>query len=130
MGAPDHPDSDAAASAEIREVSGDLLRLQALLDDACLALVGSFSAVTQDLAELKPRLDAEAHARMHAHLHAAITGLQFQDIATQLIASARARLDDLAGEGAGAGLMAPTAAGPRPNPVRQANMAAGSIELF
>ena len=120
----------------------DLERLQRLLDDASTALIGHFAGATR-------HLDAMHHAVHHADpapmqelrstLGCAITALQFQDLATQLIAHTSQRLrscvdrlgrDVFAGndDDNDPGLLeeAPL----RPNPVTQDEMDAGSVELF
>ena len=69
----------------------DMDRLQRLLGDACAALLGSFYGATGELKTLlhrvaeHPEIDApELHAAMQ-HLAAAITAMQFQDMASQLL---------------------------------------------
>ncbi|MCU0967591.1 MAG: hypothetical protein MUF03_02020 [Rubrivivax sp.] len=111
--------------------SNDLERLQRLLDDAAGALMGHFSAASSGLAD-RGGVDAARQA-----LAQAITALQFQDMASQLIAHTSRRLrncadrlaaDAFAGDGDGDAIVeqAPL----RPNPVTQDEMDAGSIELF
>ena len=77
---------------------------------------------------------AEARSRSSA---GAVTALQFQDMASQLIAHTRQRLrncaDRLAREAMGDdddGDAVVEAAPLRPNPVTQDEMDAGSVELF
>jgi hypothetical protein len=66
---------------------------------------------------------------MQRHLGGAIPALQFQDMASQLIAHTHRRLRDCADRLAGeaAAVEAPPL---RPNPVTQDEMDTGSIELF
>ncbi|MBK7260762.1 MAG: hypothetical protein IPI03_02230 [Rubrivivax sp.] len=122
----------------------DLERLQRLLDDASQALLQHFTFASDhmDAALLQLHADAtEQPARIRLArqtLGSAITALQFQDMATQLIAHTSQRLrhcaDRLARDALGdddedgAALVEPAAQGP--NPVTQDEMHAGSIELF
>lgn len=122
----------------------DLERLQRLLDDASQALLQHFTFASDhmDAALLQLQADAtEQPARIRQArqmLGSAITALQFQDMATQLIAHTSQRLrhcaDRLARDALGdddedgAALVEPAAQGP--NPVTQDEMHAGSIELF
>ena len=122
----------------------DLDRLQRLLGDASEALIGHFHAAA---AQLRPVLRAAAAqpqdpgAGLHAamtHLGAAITAMQFQDMASQLIGHTQRRLracaDRLAREVMGDddddGTAVVEEPPLRPNPVTQDEMDAGSIELF
>ena len=125
--------------------SNDLDRLQRLLTDACDVLLthyrGADSAIKrllQSAAASDPAtLDsAEACAALR-HLGGAITALQFQDLASQLVDHTQRRLrncvdrlacDTLLDDEDGVALVA--AAPERPNPVTQDEMDAGSIELF
>ena len=135
------------AAADLQDslmVAGnDLDRLQRLLADATETLMGHFYGAT---AKLRPLLRAaaqhpeqageELHAAM-AHLGGAVTALQFQDMASQLIVHTHRRLrscaDRLARDVMGDdedGETVVEEAPPRPNPVTQDEMDAGSIELF
>ncbi len=123
--------------------SNDMDRLQRLLGDACASLLGSFYGATDELKTLLHRVAAhpeieapELHAAMQ-HLAAAITAMQFQDMASQLVDHTTRRLrncaDRLAAETMGDdedGEALVVAAPLRPNPVTQDEMDAGSIELF
>jgi hypothetical protein len=133
-----------AAAADLQDhlliACHDLERLQGLLAHACDVLLLSFHGANDEAAALRdalghadaPRLDALA-----AHLGRAVTALQFQDMASQLIAHTQRRLrgcaDRLAcdalddDEDGDAVVEAPPL---RPNPVTQDEMDAGSIELF
>ena len=68
------------------------------------------------------------------HLSAAVTALQFQDMATQLIAHLSGELrncaDSVARDAMGHGAALPGAAARRASPVGQVQMSAGSVELF
>jgi hypothetical protein len=106
----------------------DLDRLQTLLANACMALMEAFYGASGQLQKLHPQIGAEAAARMQRHLGGAVTALQFQDMASQLISHTHRRLrccaDRLASQ--------PTGAVPplQPNPVTRDEMDAGPIELF
>jgi hypothetical protein len=115
--------------------SNDLQRLQTLLSDACDTLTSSFFSANADIEGLASSLDTLEQVR--AHLARAITALQFQDMATQLIAHTNQRLrncadrlaaDAFAGDEDGGAVI--EAAPLRPNPVTQDEMDAGSVELF
>jgi len=129
------------AAAELQDhlmVAGnDLDRLQTLLADACTALMEAFYGASGQLQTLHEQIGAEAAAQMQRHLGGAITALQFQDMASQLIAHTSRRLrscaDRLACEVMGDdedGAAVIETAPLRPNPVTQDEMDAGSIELF
>ena len=134
------------AAADLQDhlmvASNDLERLQRLLDDASSALIGHFAGATRHLDAVHhagPAADPTALRDLRDTLGSAITALQFQDLATQLIAHTSQRLrscvdrlgrDVFAGDDDDddPGLMeqAPL----RPNPVTQDEMDAGSVELF
>ena len=138
------------AAADLQDhlmvASNDLERLQRLLDDASTALIGHFAGATRHLDAMHhavhhawPAADPAAMQELRSSLGSAITALQFQDLATQLIAHTSQRLrscvdrlgrDVFAGDGDDddPGLLedAPL----RPNPVTQDEMDAGSVELF
>ena len=120
----------AGLQDHLMAANNDLDRLQRLLSDTCDALLASFHGA---LAALPP----EGGERLRSELHAAVTALQFQDMASQLIQHTQQRLrscaDQVAQEAFGddedeAAYVAP--APMRPNPVTQDEMDAGSIELF
>ncbi|WP_201494278.1 hypothetical protein [Rubrivivax sp. A210] len=108
----------------------DLERLQRLLDDASELLMGHFNAIAVRL--------SEGDAESRAYITGAITALQFQDMAGQLIAHTTRRLRSCADrlarnamgdddeDGFGVFVEPPM----NPNPVTQDEMDAGSIELF
>lgn len=135
------------AAAEIQDhlmtVTNDLERLQRLLDDAGESLSGHFysaSTLLQNLlrqAAESQSSDGDALHTVMEHIAGAITALQFQDMATQLIAHTSQRLrncaDQLARDTFGDdedGEAVVEIAPLRPNPVTQDEMDAGSIELF
>jgi hypothetical protein len=118
----------------------DLDRLQALLAHACDELMLGFHGATQRLGALADVADAgvvDLASGAARQLGSAVTALQFQDMASQLIAHTNQRLrncaDRLARETMGDdedGAAVVEAAPLRPNPVTQDEMDAGSIELF
>lgn len=132
----------AALQDDLLTATHDLNRLQGLLTHACDTLIARFSGASDHLTDL---LNAEQPAaarcgRLYGamdQLGGAMTALQFQDMAQQLIAHTHKRLrgcaDQLALQAFGAeeGDEALTTAAPlRPNPVTQSEMDAGSVELF
>jgi hypothetical protein len=122
--------------------SNDLDRLQRLLSDTCDTLLASFHGAIQQIGTLVDPASATERQDMALYslqeqLGAAVTALQFQDLASQLIAHTHQRLrncaDQLARDafGADADGEAVVASAPlRPNPVTQDEMDAGSITLF
>ena len=127
------PASESAGSTAAREcaaIAGDLERLTALIADAGDKLLASFNQVSA----VTPRVAAQPGDRavLDRAIGAAVTALQFQDMATQLTLHAQRRLAKLEtalsrlAEEAHDPLTAPT----RMQPVRQNGMGAGSIDLF
>lgn len=123
--------------------SNDLERLQRLLSDASEALTAHFYGASDQLRELLhqgaafPNLDSHALHDAMGSLAGAITALQFQDMASQLINHTHQRLracaDHIAREAMGVdpdGEAVVESVPLRPNPVTQDEMDAGSIELF
>jgi hypothetical protein len=114
--------------------SNDLDRLQTLLADACEALSASFFGANASVESL--RVGVDDVQELTQHLGRAVTALQFQDMASQLIAHTHKRLrncaDRLAADTFDAedGDAVVEALPLRPNPVTQDEMDAGSIELF
>jgi hypothetical protein len=119
-------------------VMNDLQRLSGLLDHATENLMSRFSVANQALVAL----GEEAHQPtrdIQRALQMAVTELQFHDMASQLIvhtdkilkacayklAEEAMGLDDDETPGAHIEVQAP-----RPNPVTQSEMDAGSVELF
>lgn len=138
------PEMPLLLAAELQDhlmtASNDLERLQRLLDDACLALMEGFHTSAGQLGhvidqghEITPRL-----SEVRQTLFKAVTALQFQDMATQLIAHTNKRLRNCADQIARDALgdddpdgAAVVDEGPlKPNPVTQDEMDAGSVELF
>jgi len=118
----------------------DLERLQRLLDDACVVLMDGFHGTAGQLGEVidlghevTPHLQA-----VRQTLYKTVTALQFQDMATQLIAHTNKRLrncaDQIARDALGDddpdGAAVVDEAPMKPNPVTQDEVDAGSVELF
>ena len=135
------------AAADLQDhlmvASNDLERLQRLLDDASQALMNHFTGATEHLEAALRELEGASHARpgtireARQTLGGAITALQFQDMASQLIAHTTRRLrncaDRLASEvfeGDEEGQAVVEELPLRPNPVTQDEMDAGSVDLF
>ncbi len=128
----DLPPRDPAgldAAQECALIEADLERLKALINDAGDRLLISFNqvaAVLPGLATAEPQRTQVIEA-----VHAAVTALQFQDMATQLTGHAQRRLSVLEEQ-----LRSLSAEAARclqivhPHPVRQVEMSAGSIDLF
>lgn len=137
------------AAADLQDhlmtATNDLDRLQTLLADACDVLAQSFYGASEQLQALmrEPGSDVPGHVnqeRIHelgSKLTGAVTALQFQDMASQLITHTHRRLRSCADQiarvamaddddGAAVVVQAPV----HPNPVTQDEMDAGSIELF
>lgn len=115
----------------------DLQRLEGLLTDACENLMERFMDASVQLRGLQHVVQAEQVDRLLADFGESVTSLQFHDMATQLIEHSRRRLRscvDRIGANAFPGDDGEDdvieAAPVRPNPVTQAEMDAGSIELF
>ena len=131
------------AAADLQDhlltASNDLDRLQTLLSDACDTLQSGFFGAAQQLDQLRatPLQDPQVVERAVQELSTAVTALQFQDMASQLINHTLRRLrnctDRLARdafEGDDDGDAVIEEAPLRPNPVTQSEMNTGFIELF
>ena len=124
--------------------SNDLERLQALLADASDALMREFFGASQQIRAFvdQPRpcgslCGPRRYDGVMQHLGSAVIALQFQDMASQLIAHTHKRLRNCADRIAGAamsddedGTAFVEEAPLRPNPVTQDQMNAGSVDLF
>lgn len=130
------------AAAELQDsllmVMHDLHRLEGLLNHATDNLLERFGEANETLTEAVVGDSAEL-AAVRTALRAAVTELQFQDMASQLIwhttkvlqgcafrLAAETMGDEEGEEAASFADMAPD----RPNPVTQSEMEAGSIDLF
>jgi hypothetical protein len=134
MNALDSSQSCLQQSAELQDdllvALNDLERLQGLLDDSHSALQAGFFGLVEQM----KTADDEAQN----HIAQAVKAMQFQDMATQLIAHTRTRLrhraDQLAqaafGDDDADGEAVVQAPPQRPNPVTQAEMDTGFVELF
>ena len=135
---------EAAADLQdhLMTASMDLDRLQTLLSDACDTLMQRFYGASEQIRTLRshphaPEESEEVFSGVMQDLGGAVTALQFQDMASQLINHTHKRLrscvDRLAREAFANdedGEAAPEEPPLRPNPVTQAEMDVGSIELF
>ena len=152
----DHVSTDPAAgiqalpllaAADLQDnlmtASNDLDRLQRLLSDASEALLSHFHGASGQLEQAldtltqRPNAGAERLRGAMQHVAGAITAMQFQDMASQLIQHTNTRLrncaDRIAAEAMGDdedGCAVVEQAPLRPNPVTQDEMDAGSVELF
>jgi hypothetical protein len=128
---------------DLMTASNDLERLQRLLSDACDSLMVHFYGASGELQTLlhdgavRPEVEAPQLHKAMEHMAGAITAMQFQDMASQLINHTSLRLrscaDRLAAETMGDdedGVAVVEHPPLRPNPVTQDEMDAGSIELF
>lgn len=125
---------------DLLTVCNDLDRLQTLLASACADLSQGFHGANALLADSGAETaDGAWRQQVAQTLARAVTALQFEDMATQLIAHTRRRLrhraDTLAvaafgDDGDDDGEAVVELAALRPNPVTQDEMDAGSIELF
>ena len=144
---PPPPGMPLAAAADLQDhlmvASNDLERLQRLLDDASQSLMIHFTGATAHLEAALRELEGATHAHPQTlrearqTLGGAITALQFQDMASQLISHTTRRLRNCAdrlaseafeGDGDGDAFVEPLPL--RPNPVTQDEMDAGSVDLF
>jgi hypothetical protein len=123
--------------------TNDLERLQRLLADASESLLGHFHGARAALEPLMGATGTQAEHEAPAldaamvHLAGAITAMQFQDMASQLVEHTARRLRNCADrlaqeafEGDEDGDAVVQQAPLRPNPVTQDEMDAGSVELF
>lgn len=133
----------AGLQDDLMVASNDLDRLQRLLSDACDSLMGHFSGANGELrtllhqAAVQPPDQAPQLHKAMQHMAGAITAMQFQDMASQLVSHTSRRLrncsDRLASQTMGDDEDGPAVieqAPMRPNPVTQDEMDAGSVELF
>ncbi len=140
-----------AAAADLQDhlmtASLDLDRLQTLLADACDTLMQRFYGASEHMQRLREQQPGGAPAgdttevfdNVMQNLGGAVVALQFQDMASQLINHTQKRMrscvdrlarETFADEEDEEGLAVVEEAPLRPNPVTQAEMDVGSIELF
>jgi len=129
------------AAADLQDhlmsAANDLERLHTLLEHACDVLARSFYGASEQARAMMDSGGHHAASDLMQHLVPAVTALQFQDLASQLIHHTNRRLKSCADQIARAA-MGDDDDGPamvrrppvRPNPVTQDEMDAGSIELF
>jgi len=123
------PDAGRNAAQECAAIEADLERLKTIVNDAAGRLLGSFNEFAR--LEGKTHRNWEERQRIELAIDSAVTALQFQDMATQLTHHAQRRLAAL--ENRLRALYGEPASGEtseQPQPVRQAEMNAGSIDLF
>lgn len=143
LGAAIEPMQAADLQDQLMMANNDLDRLVRLINDASDSLLGHFYGASghleRALRELSqhPDIDARHVHQAMEHLAASITGMQFQDMSSQLLTHTMKRLracsDRLAINALGQDDDAPAVVEDmplRPNPVTQDEMDAGSIELF
>lgn len=143
--APNAPGLPLLAAADLQDnlmtATNDLERLQGLLAHACDELMLGFHGAAGKIQGLagtaQDAPSQELFDSVMQHLGVAITALQFQDMASQLIAHTNKRLrncaDRIARETMGdddEGEAVVEEPPLRPNPVTQDEMDAGSVELF
>lgn len=134
------------AAADLQDhlmtASNDLDRLQTLLSDACDTLMQRFRSASEHIHALRSHPHTESDSEevfndVLQHMGGAVTALQFQDMASQLINHTHKRLrscmDRLAREAFADdedGEAVVEEVPLNPNPVTQGEMDVGSIELF
>ena len=143
---PDSPverDIPLFVAAELQDhlmmATNDLERLQRLLDDAYGVLQEGFHGTAHQLGQAIDGGQGDISSMQNAlqTLYKAVTALQFQDMATQLIHHTSKRLrncaDQIARDAMGDnpdGEAIVETEPLKPNPVTQDEMDAGSVELF
>ena len=132
---PPWPQAAAALQRDLLCASSDLDRLHGLLADACETLIQRFRGAADDIDRLLKATDPPPTQpeRLHhamAQLGGALTAMQFQDMASQLIHHTDARLRRCAAQLGSQAAQPQTPAAARPNPVAQSEMDAGTVELF
>jgi predicted nucleic acid-binding Zn-ribbon protein len=123
------PEAGRNAAQECAAIEADLERLKKLVNDAAGRLLGSFNEFAS--LEQQTSRNREERQRIEMAIGSAVTALQFQDMATQLTGHAQRRLVAL--ENCLRTLYGESSAGAildHPTPVRQAEMSAGSVDLF
>lgn len=131
------------AVAELQDslmiVLNDLQRLEGLINHAAEVLLDRFSIANAGIAAVSLNAtDASSLQGVRTALHSAVTELQFQDMASQLIIHTSKIIKGCADRLASEAMEQDEEEGQsviqvipdRPNPVTQDEMDAGSIELF
>jgi len=123
------PQAGRNAAQECAAIEADLERLKTLVNDAAGRLLGSFNEFAR--LEQQTCRNLEERQRIESAIGTAVTALQFQDMATQLTGHAQRRLAalevclrSLYGDASDRALAE------HPQPVRQAEMNSGSVDLF
>lgn len=122
--------AEHAAARECAAIAADLERLKALIAEAGDKLAASFAVIGEAVSRTAD--DESKERRVEQAVAVAVTALQFQDMATQLTQHAQKRLAVLqdALKTLSHDEADPLLATTRMQPVRQAGMGAGSIDLF
>jgi hypothetical protein len=123
-----------ACHAQLNEAEGDMRRLETLITQTAQTLFASFQTLEQ---RWKDRGTADGAMLVDEEVGRAVTALQFEDLATQLLGHARKRIA-VAGEGLRKLTVLPPSGpagewGTPPElaaPVGHANLETGSVELF
>jgi hypothetical protein len=143
---PDNPAPQAISlmlAADLQDhlmtATNDLERLQRLIDDAYIVLIEGFQGAAHQLGAAidEGKHDTPSLQETLQTLYKAVTALQFQDMASQLIVHTNQRLrgcaDQIARDAMGDdpdGMAVVEQTPLKPNPVTQDEMDAGSVELF
>ena len=143
---PDNPAPQAISlmlAADLQDhlmtATNDLERLQRLIDDAYVVLIDGFQGAAHQLGAAidEGKHDSPSLQQTLQTLYRAVTALQFQDMASQLIVHTNQRLrgcadqiarDAMGDDPDGEAVVEETPL--KPNPVTQDEMDAGSDELF
>lgn len=128
---PSTPDgAGTAAARECAAIAADLERLKTLIADAGDKLLTSFNEIASRVPQMA--LPEPEQLKLVGAVTAAVTALQFQDMATQLTGHAQRRLNVLQDCVKTLAHEPPDAltANTRMQPVRQSAVGAGSIDLF
>ena len=143
---PDNPAPQAISlmlAADLQDhlmtATNDLERLQRLIDDAYVVLIDGFQGAAHHLGAAidDGKHDSSSLQETLQTLYRAVTALQFQDMASQLIVHTNQRLrgcadqiarDAMGDDPDGEAVVEETPL--KPNPVTQDEMDAGSVELF
>jgi hypothetical protein len=143
---PDNPAPQAISlmlAADLQDhlmtATNDLERLQRLIDDAYVVLIDGFQGAAHQLGAAidEGKHDSPSLQETLQTLYKAVTALQFQDMASQLIVHTNKRLrgcadqiarDAMGDDPDGEAVVEETPL--KPNPVTQDEMDAGSVELF
>lgn len=123
--------AEHAAARECAAIAADLERLKGLIAEAGDKLAASFAVIGETVPHTAAA-DEPSRRRVERAVADAVTALQFQDMATQLTQHAQRRLAVLrdALKALSQEDTDPLLATTRMQPVRQAGLGAGSIDLF